>query len=144
MELIIKMLTVILWSGFKFVVGIATAVALGFTNFETFFLSIGGGMVGVVVYLYLWDSIIKLVRHYFPKKPKAVKFSPLKRKLVVFIKRYEVYGIALLTPVLFSMPIGTILASAIEPNKWRIKIIMLGALCFWALIIIGLRGLVKF
>jgi hypothetical protein len=144
MELIIKMLTVILWSGFKFVVGIATAVALGFTNFETFFLSIGGGMVGVVFYLYLWDSIIKLVRHYFPKKPKAVKFSPLKRKLVVFIKRYEVYGIALLTPVLFSMPIGTILASAIEPNKWRIKIIMLGALCFWALIIIGLRGLVKF
>jgi hypothetical protein len=144
MEVIIKILTVMLWSGFKFVVGIATAMALGFTNFETFFLSIGGGMIGVVVYLYLWETIIKLIRKFFPKKPKPVKFSPLKRKLVVFIKRYEVYGIALLTPVLFSMPIGTILASAIEPNKWRIKIIMLGALCFWALIIIGLRGLVKF
>jgi hypothetical protein len=144
MEIILKIITVLLWSGFKFVVGITSAIALGFTNFEAFFLSIGGGMIGVVVYLYLWEGILKIIRRYYPKKNKPVKFTPLKRKLVVFIKKYEVYGIALLTPVLFSMPIGTILASAIEPNKWRIKIIMLGALCFWAMLILGLRGLVQF
>ncbi len=144
MELIIKMLTVLLWSGFKFVVGITSALVLGFNTFEAFILSVSGGMIGVVIYLYLWDSILKVFRRYYPKKNKPIKFSPFKRKLVVFIKKYEVFGIALLTPVLFSMPIGTILASAIEPNKWRIKLIMLGALCFWALLILGLRGLIQF
>jgi hypothetical protein len=61
----------------------------------------------------------------------------------VFIRKYEVYGIAFLTPVLFSMPIGTILAASIEHNKWRIKLIMFGALCFWALVIIGIKLLFK-
>jgi hypothetical protein len=41
------------------------------------------------------------------------------------------------------MPIGTILAASIEHNKWRIKLIMFGALCFWALVIIGIKLLFK-
>jgi hypothetical protein len=143
MEYFLKVLTVLLWSGFKFVVGVSTAILLGFNQFEILVISISGGMLGVVVYLYLWELILKIYHKFYPKKIKPIKFSKFKRKLVVFIRKYEVYGIAFLTPVLFSMPIGTILAASIEHNKWRIKLIMFGALCFWALVIIGIKLLFK-
>jgi hypothetical protein len=143
MEYFLKVLTVLLWSGFKFVVGVSTAILLGFNQFEILVISISGGMLGVVVYLYLWELILKIYHKFYPKKNKPIKFSKFKRKLVVFIRKYEVYGIAFLTPVLFSMPIGTILAASIEHNKWRIKLIMFGALCFWALVIIGIKLLFK-
>jgi hypothetical protein len=143
MEYFLKVLTVLLWSSFKFVVGVSTAILLGFNQFEILVISISGGMLGVVVYLYLWELILKIYHKFYPKKNKPIKFSKFKRKLVVFIRKYEVYGIAFLTPVLFSMPIGTILAASIEHNKWRIKLIMFGALCFWALVIIGIKLLFK-
>jgi hypothetical protein len=143
MEYFLKVLTVLLWSGFKFVVGVSTAILLGFNQFEILVISISGGMLGVVVYLYLWELILKIYHKFYPKKNKPIKFSKFKRKLVVFIRKYEVYGIAFLTPVLFSMPLGTVLAASIEHNKWRIKLIMFGALCFWALVIIGIKLLFK-
>lgn len=143
MEYFLKVLTVLLWSGFKFVVGVSTAILLGFNQFEILLICVSGGMLGVIVYLYLWDLILKIYHKFYPKKVKPIKFSKFKRKLVIFIRKYEVYGIAFLTPVLFSMPIGTILAASIEHNKWRIKLIMFGALCFWALVIIGIKLLFK-
>jgi hypothetical protein len=143
MEYFLKVLTVLLWSSFKFVVGVSTGILFGFNQFEILVISISGGMLGVVVYLYLWELILKIYHKFYPKKNKPIKFSKFKRKLVVFIRKYEVYGIAFLTPVLFSMPIGTILAASIEHNKWRIKLIMFGALCFWALVIIGIKLLFK-
>jgi hypothetical protein len=143
MEYFLKVLTVLLWSSFKFVVGVSTAILFGFNQFEILVISISGGMLGVVVYLYLWELILKIYHKFYPKKNKPIKFSKFKRKLVVFIRKYEVYGIAFLTPVLFSMPIGTILAASIEHNKWRIKLIMFGALCFWALVIISIKLLFK-
>jgi hypothetical protein len=104
-------------------------------------LTIGGGMLGVLVYLYLWTLILKIYYRFFPKKPKPIKFKLLTRKLVLFIRRYEVWGIAFLTPLLLTPPLGTILAASIEPNKWRIKLIMLLSFSFWTIIILALKYL---
>jgi hypothetical protein len=138
-----KVLVVLLWSAFKFMVGFSTAVLFGFNQLEIVVYSIGGAMLGVVVYLYLWDGIMFLYHKVKPVKPKPVKFSKFKRKLVFFIRKYEVWGIAFLAPVLLSIPVGTILASAIEHNKWRIKLIMFSSLCVWSVVLMGLKILFK-
>jgi len=138
-----KVLIVVLWSAFKFFVGFSTAVLFGFNQLEIMVTTIGGAMLGVFVYLYLWEAILKLYHHFWPKKHKQVKFSKFKRRLVLFIKKYEVWGIALLSPVLLSIPVGTILASAIEHNKWRIKFIMFAGICFWAVVLMALKLLFK-
>lgn len=143
MELILKILTVIFWSAVKYLIGISFAIGFGFNQIEILLFTVGGGMIGVVVYLYLWDFILKIYRKFVPHKNKPIKFSPFKRKLVVFIRRYEVWGIALLTPILFTPPIGTVLASTIEHNKWRIKLIMFASFSFWTLLILGLKLLFK-
>lgn len=139
MEEIIKMASVMIWCAVKYIVGFGLAVGFGFNPIEIIFLTIGGGMLGVLVYLYLWAVILKIYYKFFPKKPKPIKFKFLTRKLVLFIRKYEVWGIAFLTPLLLTPPLGTILAASIEPNKWRIKVIMLISFSFWSLLLLGLK-----
>jgi hypothetical protein len=42
------------------------------------------------------------------------------------------------------MPIGSIIATTIEPNKWRIKLFMFVSLLFWTLLLYGLKVLFNF
>ncbi|OYU94589.1 MAG: hypothetical protein CFE21_15030 [Bacteroidetes bacterium B1(2017)] len=143
MEVVLKIITVVLWSAVKYFIGIGFAIGFGFNQIEILIYTVGGGMLGVVVYLYLWEFILKIYHRFFPKKIKPIKFSKNKRRLVKFIKKYEVWGIALLTPVILTPPIGTILATTIEHNKWRIKLIMFASFCFWTLLILGLKLVFK-
>jgi hypothetical protein len=53
--------------------------------------------------------------------------------LVNLINKYEIYGIALLTPILLSVPVGVIISAMLEKNKWKIKLVMLGSFVFWTL-----------
>ncbi len=143
MELLLKILTVLFWSALKYIVGISFAIGFGFNQIEILLYTVLGGMMGVVVYLYLWEFILHTYYKYFPKKIKPIKFTKWKRRLVVFIRKYEVWGVALLTPIILTPPVGTILASTIETNKWRIKLIMFFSFCFWTLLILGLKLLYK-
>jgi len=139
-EWVVKICWVVAVSAIKFLGGFLLALGYGFSTFFTFVCTVGGGMIGVVFYLYLWQFILKLKNKYFPSKPKPFKFKTSSRLLVKIIRKYEVYGIALLSPII-SIPIGTILAASIEKNKWRIKIIMLGSFSLWVVILIGLKTL---
>lgn len=139
MKLLSQLLFVCLWSGFKFVVGFGMSIACGFNVFIAWAATVGGGMLGVVFYLYVWDFILKFRNKHQTTKHKIVPFSKWKRLLVKIIKEYELYGIAFLTPVLLSMPVGTLLAAAIEKNKWRIKLFMFAALNFWFIILYAFK-----
>lgn len=141
MELIWKMVLVILWSTTKYLIGFTIALASGFSFLELMFSVVGGGMLGVIFYLYLWSMIVQVYRRFFPKKNKPVKFSKTKRIVVKIIKEYELYGIAFLTPMLLTMPVGTIFAASIETNKWRIKLFMFVSLCLWTLLLYGIKEL---
>ncbi len=137
---LIKICWVIILSAIKFLGGFLLALGYGFNPFFTFFCTVGGGMVGVVFYLYLWHFIVIIKNKYFPAQPKALKFKTSTRIMVKIIRKYEVYGIALLTPII-SIPLGTVLAAAIEKNKWRIKIIMFISFSIWVAVLIGLQKL---
>lgn len=135
----IEWIWIIAWSAFKFIVGFGMSVAMGFNIFESYISSVGGGMLGVLTYLYIWH-FYEIYRKKHPiNKSKIVKFSKLKRFMVHIVKKYELYGIAFLTPVLLSMPVGTLIAAAIEKNKWRIKFFMFAALNFWFILLSALK-----
>jgi hypothetical protein len=139
-EWFIKICWVLVLSAIKFLGGFLLALGYGFNPIFTFVCTVGGGMLGVIFYLYLWQFILKIKNKYFPSKPKLFKFKKSSRLMVKIIRKYEVYGIALLSPVI-SIPIGTILAASIEKNKWRIKIIMLGSFSLWVGVLIGIQML---
>lgn len=137
-EWLVKICWVVVLSAIKFLGGFLLALGYGFNPFFTFVCTVGGGMLGVVFYLYLWQFILVFKNKYFPGTSKPFKFKKSSRLMVKIIRKYEVYGIALLSPII-SIPLGTILAAAIEKNKWRIKIIMLGSFSLWVAVLIGLQ-----
>lgn len=65
--------------------------------------------------------------------PKRKIFSPRTRKFVRMWKKYGLIGVAFLTPVLISIPIGTIIANSFENNKAKIFLYMFFSIVFWSL-----------
>lgn len=141
-ELIAKYTAVVLTSAVKYIVGVITAVTTGLNFVETLICTVGGGMLGVIVYLYLWELIVKVYRRFFPKKRKeGIKINNTKRWIVKIVVKYELYGIAFLTPLLLSVPIGVMMAAALEENKWRIKRYMFFSFLGWTLLIYAISAL---
>jgi hypothetical protein len=135
-EYLFKVFLVVFWSAVKYIIGFVTALGFGFNFFETLVYNVAGGMTGVVIYLYLWDFMVRLRHRFFPPKPRTgIKISRFRRWLVKFIRKYEIYGIIVLTPILLTPPVGTILAASIEHNKWKIKRMMFFSFLGWTLLL---------
>ena len=67
MEIFWKILLVMAWSSVKFIIGFGLALASGFSLIEVLIGTVGGGMVGVIICLYLWDLIVHVFRKFVPK-----------------------------------------------------------------------------
>lgn len=143
-ELLAKYILTALVCSFKYVVGALGAVSAGMNFIETMLCTVGGGMLGVVVYLYLWDGILFLYHRIRPPKPR--QFRPVgkhRRRMLKIIVKYEVAGIAALTPILLSVPVGTVLAASIQKNKWRIKLYMLVSFTCYSILIYFFSGFIR-
>ncbi len=66
--------------------------------------------------------------------PKKI-FTRGSRRMVRVWKKYGLLGLAALTPVIFSIPIGTFFMIRVEKNKNRIILFMLISITCWSLII---------
>lgn len=65
---------------------------------------------------------------------KKKVFTPRSRKFVRLWKKYGIIGVAFLTPVIISIPIGTIILNAFEDNKARIFMYMFFSIVFWSVL----------
>jgi hypothetical protein len=66
--------------------------------------------------------------------PKKI-FTRRSRRMVKIWRRYGLLGLAALTPVLFSIPIGTFFMVRLEKNKNKIVLYMFVSITCWSLII---------
>ncbi|MDQ3050696.1 MAG: hypothetical protein M3Q95_07410 [Bacteroidota bacterium] len=64
---------------------------------------------------------------------KAKVFSSQSRKFVRLWKKYGMVGVSFLTPVILSIPVGTVILNAFEDNKKKIFVYMFFSILFWAL-----------
>jgi len=65
-------------------------------------------------------------------------FTKRNRRLVTIFRKYGLFGIAFLTPVILSIPIGTIVANSFEPNKRKIFLFMFISILFWSTLMVSL------
>jgi len=59
-------------------------------------------------------------------------FTKRNRRIVRIWKSYGLSGIAVITPVLLSIPVGTIFANSLEKNKKKIFIYMFVSILLWS------------
>lgn len=130
-----------LWSTVKYTVGVAVA----FTGFHNplwgFLFTFMGAAVGIVFFTYveLW------LEDHFNRWFKAKKvFSKTSRRLVRMKQRGGLALVALLTPVILSIPVGCLLATAFVHSRKKIIVYQLASIMLWGLLFFGLQGLFGF
>lgn len=72
------------------------------------------------------------IDHHIP--PKRI-FSRRSRRMVKIWRKYGLVGLAALTPVLFSIPIGTFFMIRLEKNRNKIVLYMFISITCWSLLI---------
>jgi uncharacterized membrane protein len=144
-----EILSVFLLSTVKFVFGaVPMALAFGFSFFEAVTVTSLGGITGVVFFVFMSDKIIANLKKHKQKKMLNQEDKPFpikkiftrKNKIIVAVKRrFGLIGIALLTPLLLSIPLGCFLAVRYFKSKQRILPYMFVAILFWSITISSIK-----
>ncbi|TAE49051.1 MAG: hypothetical protein EAY69_03775 [Cytophagales bacterium] len=125
-----KYLFVYLLSSVKFFMGPVTGRVIGLHWAETILCTVLGMMTTVIVLSFIG----KKVKQYFNQKSKKRKiFTPRKRKIVRIWKKYGMWGIACLTPLLFTPIGGTLIAVSFGEKTKNIIYKMFVFCVIWAL-----------
>ncbi len=140
MSTVIQFVLLFLLSSVKFVVGIPSAFkALHLGFFELILFGIGSGFTGVFAFMFFsnylfafWDT---LKRRIFPvKKPKKKRvFNRFSRIYVKVIRQYGLAGIAFITPTLISIPVGTLLARRLFPDRKKVLLYLCISIILWSI-----------
>jgi uncharacterized membrane protein len=120
----------------KFFLAIPLAHQYDFSFWETFLLSCFGGLVGVLIFARFRKVVLKIYYRFFPYKPKNQRKESLKRTLILSTARkYGLFGIAFLTPVFLSIPIGTFVALHFFPNQKKTLPVLFASVMGWSFLL---------
>ena len=72
------------------------------------------------------------------KNEKRKTFTPRNRRIIKLWKKFGLIGIAALTPVLFSIPIGTFIITRLEHNDKKILLYMFISITAWSFLLTGI------
>lgn len=117
-----------------------TIVSHGFGFVEALIFGMISGTAGILVFMFLSELLLSIWHRFAramgwrkSKRPKKV-FSKKNRRLVRIKSRFGLPGIAFLTPVLLSIPVGTFLATRYFKNKKKVFLYLELGLLIWSLI----------
>lgn len=131
--ILLKYLTIALASTLKFFGGPIAGYAMGMGWIETALCSTAGMMFTILLVSTLAQQIKKLMDR-FRKSPKKT-FSKTSRIAVKIWQKFGIIGIAFLTPVLFTPPLGAILIVAFRIPRFTAYSWMLASALVWGLIV---------
>ncbi len=133
MEQFFSSLFILLTSTAKFSMVSLAVIASGM-GIQSALMNLAGGVIGIVTFTYLGSRINNWMIAKWPNK-YGKRFSKRTRMLVRVKKNFGLPGIAFLTPILLSIPVGIIFSLAITPNRRRILWNMIAACVFWGLVL---------
>lgn len=155
LETILKILVVGFMSSVKFVTAAPLATAYGFNYFETLVITAIGGILGVFIFFQISKAALKAILKTKKNKelekmnqaelpgqqPKIVKkkiFTWKNKFIVRTVRKFGLPGIAIITPVILSIPLGTFIAFRYFHNKQKVFTYLSMAVIFWAIILSSL------
>mgnify|MGYP006139234211 CR=1 FL=1 len=126
--------SVFLTSAVKFFAGPILAKSFGFSYVQTILLTSIGGIFGVFLFFKIGSKLVHFFPNYFKPVTKKKKIFTKKNKFyVLLIRNYGMFGIALLSPILISIPVGSFLAARFfEGNAVMVRAILCMSVVFWS------------
>jgi hypothetical protein len=142
MKEVLEVLGIFALSAVKFgIAGVPAAVFAKFSFFKTMVVTVSGGLVGTLFFTYLSDWVldgIERIRLKFRKgkpAPKKKLFTRSNRMLVKVKAKFGLIGLAVITPLILSIPLGAFLAVRYYHNKQKIILFMSVSIFCWALLL---------
>jgi len=133
MEKLISSFFIFLGSIVKFSMGSLAAIAANL-GLGGSLANIIGGIIGIVLFTYLGSYMQDYLVKKFPKR-FGRRFTSSNRFLVRIKQKFGLGGIAALTPIVLSIPVGVLFALALTHDKKKILVSMLASMFFWATIL---------
>jgi hypothetical protein len=96
-----------------------------------------GGSAGVFFFTYLGAFLSKRLEKYHLFR---IKYKTL-RKLARIMNSYGLIGIAFISPLTISIPVGCIVSVSFEHDKKRIIRLQIASVIFWSVLLFGLKGI---
>lgn len=161
---LLHFLEVLVLSGVKFVLAPALSMGLGFSYLQTIIVTSIGGLAGFYFFYYLSEWLINYYyKHIYPLLPVRKKIKPeyiiasktfnprKKKKSFTFLNKtivrtrgaFGITGIALLTPVLLSIPIGAFIVNKYYKNNHRKFVYLSVSILIWSLVVSSLMFVFK-
>lgn len=141
MKAILKLIGGLLLCSVKFGVAFLPTIRLYDYNFlESVLFGLASGFIGSVAFVYAGDFLNRLIdlvgnriRGNRPRKIRK-KFTKANRRIVSIKSRYGLIGIALVSPILISIPVGAFIAVRYFHNKKKILLYMMASVAVWTVI----------
>lgn len=136
----LKILSVFISSAIFFgKVGMPSAVILFDFNFlKVFAVTVSGGFFGNVVFTFLSAALMKWWNRFKDKRfdgKKVKHFTKANRRIIRIKHRFGLVGIAALTPILFSIPLGAFLAERFYKDKSKVILYLTVADMLWNVVL---------
>ncbi len=158
MSSLAKFLLILATSSIKLLFAPPLSFGVGFNFLQTWAFTSVGGVLGVLFFFFLGRIIIKVYLRYYrrafrvkvhqlaerigklhiaerfmPKHPKTFTWQ---NKMIVRIRqKWGFIGIIVLTSVLFSIPIGTLLAVSLYSDKKYLPAYLSASVVLWSLVL---------
>jgi hypothetical protein len=140
---VVKVLLTVIFSAVKFAATFPLAVMqFKFSFFETILWTNVGGILGIYFFAFLSEKLIAWWNRTFKKRYSSRKgstrskkvFTRRNRRIIRIKQKYGLIGIALTTPLLLSIPLGTFLAVRYYRSSRTKFIYLIGSNMVWSAI----------
>lgn len=132
-----KIISVFITSLFGFgKISVPSAIALFNFNFwKVIGITCSGGITGAIVFTNVSDMLMKWWHNakmkYFRNHRHPKVFTKSNRRIIRIKHRFGIWGIAMITPLGLSMPVGTFIAERFYKNKKKVILVFSAAVVFW-------------
>jgi len=131
-----EIISLIVLSATKFIVAVGVLlIGKGYNYQNTVLILICGGSLGTFFFFYFSEIVNIFINKLLKKKKRKKTFTKMNRFIIKTKSGYGLIGLALLTPTLFSIPLGCFLAARFYyKNKWTLPTLIFGII-FWSFLL---------
>lgn len=97
-----------------------------------------GGILGTIVFTYLNAGLLNWWKNFKRKRfnsEKTTTFKKSTRRIIKIKNKFGLMGIAILTPMLLSIPVGTFLAERFYKDKKKVIVYISVSVVVWSIIL---------
>jgi len=121
------------------IVGVPMAAAFKFSFLKTLLVCGSGGICGSFVFGYLSAEVLVLwdwfMKKFYPNRKKKKRFTKTNRLLVRIKKYFGITGIALISPLFLSIPLGSFVAIEFFRERHKTVLYMSVSAVLWTIIL---------